>query len=139
MDPRATSGVPLIYDAHELWTENVQFDGGAWVPMSKRTRFVARLWERILLRRVDLLVTVGPSLGAEFGRRKGSAGRPLVVPNFPSLELLQTRAPTESIRKQCGLTASQFVTLYMGGVGPLRNIESVIEARKRLPTTTSSS
>jgi glycosyltransferase involved in cell wall biosynthesis len=125
-------GVPLVYDAHELWTENVELRDGEWVPMSRRTRAVAGRWERFLLRHVDLLVTVGPSIVDEFVRRNDLDRPPLLLANYPSLSLLQDRQ-TISIREQCGLDDSHFVTLYMGGVGPLRNIESVIKAHVHLP------
>jgi glycosyltransferase involved in cell wall biosynthesis len=126
-------GVPLIYDAHELWTENVELKRGVWVPMSRRTRAIAHRWEHFLLRSVDLLVTVGPSIAAEFKRRNGLKRPPLLLANYPSLALLRSEPPVVSIRESCGLTESHFVTLYMGGVNPLRNIESVIEAHRHLP------
>lgn len=125
--------VPLVYDAHELWTENVQLKGGEWVPMSPRTRAVAVRWEQFLLRSVDLLVTVGPSIVREFARRNGSRRPPLLLANYPSLELLRSKPPAASIREACGVTDAHFVTLYMGGVNPLRNIETVIEAHRHLP------
>src|SRR5918996_1080269 len=58
-------GVPLVYDAHELWAENVEPSGDGWAPMSSRTRLLARTWERFLLRSVDVAVTVGPSIANE--------------------------------------------------------------------------
>lgn len=126
-------GVPLVYDAHELWTENVELKRGTWVPMSRRTRAIAGRWEHYLLRSVDLLVTVGPSIVSEFERRDGLKRPPLLLANYPSLALLRAERPDPSIREACGLTDSHFVTLYMGGVNPLRNIESVIEAHRHLP------
>lgn len=126
-------GVPLIYDAHELWTENVEPKGEDWVPMSGPTRFLAHWWERLLLRSVDLLVTVGPSIAAEFARRDGLERPPLLLPNYPSLGLLHPEARIPSIREECGLEADRFITLYLGGVNTLRNIESVIRAHRHLP------
>lgn len=125
--------VPLIYDAHELWTENVEFDGREWSPMSRRTRTIAGRWERFLLRDVDLLVTVGPSIVAEFERRDHLKRAPLLLANYPSLKLLQAEPERPSIRTECGLTDSHFITLYLGGVNPLRNIETVIRAHSHLP------
>jgi glycosyltransferase involved in cell wall biosynthesis len=126
-------GVPLVYDAHELWTENVEFKRGEWVPMSRPTRVLAGAWERLLLGSVDLLVTVGPSIVAEYKRRDGLRRPPLLLANYPSLALLDSASPPKSIRERCGLSSSHFVTLYMGGVNPLRNIETVIEAHRHLP------
>jgi glycosyltransferase involved in cell wall biosynthesis len=125
--------VPLVYDAHELWTENVEYDGREWVPMSRRTRLVADRWERFLLRDVDLVVTVGPSIAEDFERRDSHARRPLLLANYPSLGLPPPETAARTIRDECGLGDAHFVTLYLGGVNPLRNIEGVIRAHAQLP------
>ena len=102
----------------------------------ERTRFVARLWERFLLRRVDLLVTVGPSIvrGVR-APRTARSGRPLLVPNYPVARApRRPEPPLTSIRKQCGLTASTASSRSTWAASrPLRNIESVIEAHRQLP------
>jgi glycosyltransferase involved in cell wall biosynthesis/SAM-dependent methyltransferase len=128
-------GVPLVYDAHELWTENVEFRGGDWVPMSPRTRWVATQWENFLLKHVDVFVTVGPSIAAHYARLGILRRPPLLVPNFPTLSLLDVDTRVPSIREACGLDEHHFVTLYLGGVSALRNIEGVIEAHAHLPTS----
>jgi glycosyltransferase involved in cell wall biosynthesis len=128
-----TRGVPLVYDAHELWTENVQPGRRGWAPMSPPVHFAADRWERYLLRSVDLLVTVGPSIADEFRRRNGRERPPLLLPNYPSLALLAAKPSVPSIREACGLDDGHFVTLYLGGVNALRNIETVIRAHRRLP------
>ena len=125
-------GVPLVYDAHELWADNVEFDGVDWVPMKPRTKRFAKRWERWFLRYVDLLITVGPSIRDEYQRRYELRDRPLLLANYPSLELLDVPV-SRSLRQECGLGPEAFVTLYMGGVNPLRNIETVIRAHKLLP------
>lgn len=124
-------GARLIYDAHELWTDNVQPVADGWVPMSEVTRIVATAWERFLLRSVDLIVTVSPSIAAELARRSGR--EPLLVPNYPSLALRDVAQRERSLREECGVSESQFLTLYMGGINPLRNIENVIRAHRHLP------
>lgn len=125
--------VPLIYDAHELWTENVEPGGDGWAPMSAKTRFAARSWERFLLRSVDQTVSVSPSIVAELGRRSPDGRTPVLVPNYPSLRLLATQERRPTLREECGISEDAFLTLYMGGVNPLRNIESVIRAHRHLP------
>jgi glycosyltransferase involved in cell wall biosynthesis len=124
--------VPLIYDAHELWTENVQPSRDGWAPMSRTTRLLASAWERLLLRSVDVLTTVSPSIAAELDRRSPSALHPLLLPNYPSLRL-SGRLNGASWRSELGLADDRFVTLYLGGVNPLRNIETVIRAHRHLP------
>ena len=126
-------GISLIYDAHELWTENVEFKDQQWVPMSRLTRLIAGVWERLLVRSVDLVITVGPSIVGEFQRRGGLRQPPLLLPNYPSLALTHVERDAPTIRAECGLSDAHFVTLYLGGVNPLRNIETVIEAHQHLP------
>jgi glycosyltransferase involved in cell wall biosynthesis len=126
--------VPLVYDSHELWAENVRSSGNTWQPMSKRRRAVAASWEDRLLRDVDLLVTVSPSIVREFEQRGAPEQPPVLLPNYPSVSLL-SEPPSASIRDECGLDDSHFVTLYSGGVNPLRNIETVVEAHGQLPET----
>jgi glycosyltransferase involved in cell wall biosynthesis len=125
-------GARLVYDAHELWTENVEYNGSEWVPMRKRTRRVASFLEGRMLRSVDLLVTVSPSIARDFDQRHLLHSKPLLVPNFPSRSLLGIEANGFDLRRACKLD-DQFVTLYMGGINSLRNIESVISAHRHLP------
>jgi glycosyltransferase involved in cell wall biosynthesis len=95
-------------------------------------RRLASVWEGRWLRYVDILITVGPSLVREFERRYQLKRPPLFLPNYPSLALLD-RPKQVSIRTACGLGDDAFVTLYMGGVNPLRNIEGVVRAHRHLP------
>jgi glycosyltransferase involved in cell wall biosynthesis len=124
--------VPLIYDAHELWTENVQPSRDGWAPMSRTVRFVATAWERLLLRSVDVLTTVSPSIAAELERRSPERLHPLLLPNYPTLRLVELNDGS-SWRSELGLSDERFLTLYLGGVNPLRNIETVIRAHGHLP------
>ena len=126
--------VPLIYDAHELWTENVQPTAEGWKPMSGATRVLTGAWERFLLRSVDEITTVSPSIVTEFERRSPRRVQPKLVPNYPAMELLRTVPRRPSLREECGVSDADFLTLYLGGVNPLRNIETVIRAHALLPT-----
>jgi glycosyltransferase involved in cell wall biosynthesis len=127
-------GVPLIYDAHEMWSENVSYDGQEWVPMPLWLRRLARCFEGFLVRSVARLITVSPSICTEMQRRYKIAQTPYLLANYPELALLHGKQRTlPSIRALCGLTDDHFVTLYLGGVNPLRNIENVIQAHQYLP------
>ena len=48
-------GVPLIYDAHEMWTENVWLKKNIWGPMPWYAHVLTRVLESFLVRFVDLL------------------------------------------------------------------------------------
>ena len=126
--------VPLIYDAHEMWSENVSYNGREWVPMPFWVRTLARYYEDFLVRYVDRLFTVSPSICAELQRRYKVVQAPYLLANYPELALIQGKQRTlPSIRTLCHLTDDHFVTLYLGGVNPLRNIENVIKAHQYLP------
>jgi len=126
--------VPLVYDAHEMWSENVIYNGRAWVPMSAWVRRLARYYEGFLVRYVDRLITVSPSICTELQRRYKIARAPSLLANYPELALLHGKQRAlPSLRALCGLTDDHFVTLYLGGVNPLRNIETVIQAHQYLP------
>ncbi len=127
-------GTPLIYDAHEMWSENVQWNGSDWIPMNKKNRFLAFHFEKFLVKYVDIFSTVSNSIAEEYQKRYRLSSKPVLIPNYPSLSLLEgARSKAPSIRKLCDLPADYFVTLYLGGVNPLRNIENVIRAHQYLP------
>jgi glycosyltransferase involved in cell wall biosynthesis/SAM-dependent methyltransferase len=129
-----TRGVPLIYDAHEMWSENVIFDNREWVPMPPRVRTIARYYEGFLVKYVDLLISVSPSICQEFQRRYKLRQPPSLLANYTELALARNGPCTlPSIRDLCDLSPEHFITLYLGGVNPLRNIESVIQAHQYLP------
>jgi len=125
---------PLIYDAHEMWSENVEWDGKAYVSMSERTRKVVYYLEKFLVAYVDIIISVSQSIVDEFERRYHLVKKPLLIANFPSLTLLDTMdAGASSIREICSLTDKHFITIYLGAVNELRNIENAIIAHRFLP------
>jgi glycosyltransferase involved in cell wall biosynthesis len=127
-------GVPLVYDAHEIWSENVYWDGREYREFSWKRRWALRLVEGFLLKNVDLFLSVSPSICTEYQRRHKLAQPPLLLPNVPELAMLRQCDPqAPSIRELCGLGQEHFITLYLGGVNPARNIERVVEAHRYLP------
>jgi glycosyltransferase involved in cell wall biosynthesis len=127
-------GVPLIYDAHEMWSENVVWKGGEYRGMPFYVRLLARMWEGFLVRYVDLLITVSPSIVQAFRQRYRLKSDPLLLANYVELGIdLSADYPAPGIRELCGLGDDAFVTLYLGGINQVRNIENVIEAHRMLP------
>src|SRR5262249_25195064 len=105
-----------------------------WGPMPLWLRTLTRYFEGFLVRYVDRLITVSPSICTEMQRRYKLAHAPYLLANYPKLALLYGKPRAlPSIRALCGLTDDHFVTLYLGGVNPLRNIESVNQAHQYLP------
>lgn len=124
---------PLIYDSHEMWSENVTWNrrAGKYVEMSALKRRLARIVEGRLLKKVASFYSVSPSILEEYERRYGR--RPLMLANVPDIEVLAAAdVPRPTVRELCGKGENTFITLYLGGLGPARNIETVIEAHRYL-------
>ncbi|MDL2279091.1 glycosyltransferase family 4 protein [Desulfovibrio sp. OttesenSCG-928-G11] len=123
---------PLVFDAHEMMTENAYWTGKRFAGMSPPSRWYHTAWERFLLRDVSLFISVSDSICDEYARRYKLTQRPLLLPNFPDLTLFSSEA-APSVRELAGIAPSAFVTLYLGGIGPARNIEGIIRAHALLP------
>lgn len=124
---------PLVYDSHEMWSENVTWDrrSGKYVEMPGWKRRFARIAEGKLLKKVASFYSVSPSILNEYERRYGC--RPLMLANVPDIEVLAAAdVPMPSVREMSGKDDNTFITLYLGGLGPARNIETVIEAHRYL-------
>lgn len=125
-------GVPLVYDAHEMWSENVSWNGERYVGMKWWVRWPLHALERFLGRRADLFISVSPSICTEYKRIYKLPDEPVMIANFPEVRFAET-GHGPSIRELCGLDERHFVTLYLGGINPARNIETVIRAHAHLP------
>ncbi|MDF1684631.1 MAG: glycosyltransferase family 4 protein [Legionellaceae bacterium] len=125
------SGVPLVYDSHEMWSENVTYKNGKYVQMQARKRFFYQKLEGRLLRDVTLFYSVSASILDEYERRHQY--RPKLLANYPDIaSLAHDGSGFDSLKSSLNLTPEHFITLYIGGVGPGRNIENVIKAHAKL-------
>jgi glycosyltransferase involved in cell wall biosynthesis len=111
--------VPLVYDAHELYEEQVAF--------SPSQRRMLRRVEQELLSRCDLAFTVNDSIAEEMQRRYGR--RPLTLPNAVDAPAgFDPAARHERLRRYFGIADGTPVLIYQGGLLPRRNIEALVEA-----------
>jgi glycogen(starch) synthase len=109
-------GIPLVYDAHEVYPEQL--------PEHMRTdrwhRFYTRL-EEILAPQSDGRLTVCDAIGDYFARRYGAPGF-VTLRNVPSLRLQPQReqvlAPRTGRRR----------LIYHGAYAPYRGLEEIIRA-----------
>ena len=97
--------VPLVYDSHELWTEQASLVG---------RRFIRAFWcwlERHLISQADHTIAVSPSIGDILVERYG-LGSVTILRNLPPLRppLLSNR-----IRRELQLDESCVILLYQGG------------------------
>ncbi|MBI4338409.1 MAG: glycosyltransferase family 4 protein [Chloroflexi bacterium] len=113
-------GARLVYDAHELWTEQ---------GTSYSDRNVWRRPERWLLRRVDGVVTVNDSRAKIIHEEYGSPVAPVVVRNCPpfSQALPSDSQPLRQFAATHGQRGAR-VVLYQGGIAPDRCYETLIDA-----------
>ncbi|MEV8250820.1 glycosyltransferase [Microbacterium sp. NPDC076768] len=127
MDVRRSTGVPFVYDAHELWEERNARRGRA-----------ARRRERRLLDRASKVmagsITVSPSIQRWMTDRYDLAAPPILVRNIPHAT---TKIPAQELgrlRSLTGLSADQLVIAYVGGITSGRGIEEAISAVALLPS-----
>lgn len=140
----ARLGLPLTYDAHELYPEIST--------LSRREAAVWRLVEKRLARRADHVLTVCESIAGELTRRYGVV-TPVVLLNCPAAGLGRPgsaeategaggsgtgsgaeNAPTVDLVANIptNSTATGPIVLYQGGFAPHRGLEALVRAAGEL-------
>lgn len=109
-------GAKLVYDAHELETEM----GG----LKGFRQSVAKIIERIFIRKVDLTIVVSPSI-ADWYEMEYDILRPTVVLNSPRLHELKH---ANKFRENLSIPENKTIVLYQGGLSPGRGIEKLLSA-----------
>jgi glycosyltransferase involved in cell wall biosynthesis len=110
------SGARLVYDAHELYTEQE--------PEPPRLhRAVAHALEGALARRADAVVTVSEPIAEELRRRLRLRTTPAAVLNAPE------RDDTDSSGREDGPLRA----IYQGAMGPGRPLEDLLVAAEHAP------
>ncbi len=120
-------GAPVVYRAHELWTERKRVPGRA-------------LWRRIerrLARRADLVVAPTEARAAFLQQRLELPTAPLVVMNCPRLRSPQPGNRLAQMLRAAGVDAEgRRLVLYQGSVAASRCILELAAAAPRLPQDT---
>ncbi len=117
---------PVIYDSHE------NFLGMLEGSVHAALRAVLRRCEDFLIRRVDLVITVGQKLREAFVRR--GARRTVVVGNWKRLEEYQrTEAQNRELRGGLGVPPDGILVSSITQLLKNRMIEELVEAAKPLP------
>lgn len=112
-------GIPLVYDAHEIYYEQECF-----TPKQKRR---LKRDERRYIEQVDIFITVNDNIADYF--QTLHKRRPLVLMN--SVETPTTGFDVESrnlLRKRAGLPDDARIVLYQGWFSPERNLLALIQA-----------
>jgi len=114
--------VPLVYDSHELWTEQSSLVGRRGV------RAFWSLLERRTIRRARRVLAVSPSIAAELQRRY----------DLPEVTVLRNLPPrrdpvaSQRLRQELGLSPERLLFLYQGGFLTANGLEEQIRAMARV-------
>jgi len=119
--PRLGTGVPFVYDAHELFLET-----GTSLRLPGPVRGLLRAYERRLVGRAAAVVTVNDSLADVLGQRYRPR-RIEVLHNCPDPWRPPAPRPT-LIRAAAGIPAGAPVILYHGGLAANRGVEQLMAA-----------
>ncbi|MEU9609093.1 glycosyltransferase family 4 protein [Streptomyces sp. NPDC048057] len=121
--------VKLVWDAHEFVPGLPEYHG-RWLP-----GHVA--WEKEHAVFADAVITVSPSLAEMLKDGHGLGELPAVVLNAPvmrpSADELEGAPPVGDLRELCGIDDSTPLLAYVGGISPVRGVETIIEALPHLP------
>ena len=114
--------VPLVHDAHELWTELPSLVGRPAI------RSVWSALATLLVPRCDAVITVGEGVAAVLAERYGIA--PCVVRNLPPRRDAPVAAP---VRERVGLGPDAPLLIFQGGLLPGLGIDRAIRMMESLP------
>jgi glycosyltransferase involved in cell wall biosynthesis len=117
---------PLVYDAHEEYASMLHGN----IPPALE-RFLL-FFEEQLLRSVDVLITVGEKLRAEFERR--GARRTVVVGNWKKLEDYRANEETRrEVRAELGVPQDALLVCYIANLTQERHVLELLAALASRP------
>ena len=116
----ASWGVPLVYDAHELYPEQKSF--------SEPQRLICSQAEAEHIKKADLVFAVNESIGDEMAHRY-QIEKPVTLLNAidPPAEFDPTRH-YDLLRQELGLSTERRILLFQGGFAPNRSLEILVQA-----------
>ncbi|MEW1545613.1 glycosyltransferase family 4 protein [Streptomyces tsukubensis] len=121
--------VKLVWDAHEFVPGLPEYHG-RWLP-----GHVA--WEKEHAVFADAVITVSPSLAEMLKEGHGLRELPAVVLNAPVMkpgaDEVKGAAPLGDLRELCGIGDATPLLAYVGGISPVRGVETIIEGLPSLP------
>lgn len=117
------NGAKLVYDSVELWVGRSRLV--PYLPLQKR---LIAAFEKVLIRKVDLVVAANPGIAEDLATRYGIE-RPLVVLNCNRYTEVK---PSAEIRHLLGGDGEKKVAIYIGSVMHDRGLEPLIESTRYL-------
>ncbi|MFI5103405.1 MAG: glycosyltransferase family 4 protein [Terriglobales bacterium] len=117
---------PVVYDSHEDYAGMLHGSLPGWLEK------LIRWTETRLIRRVDLLLTVGEGLRKQFEIR--GCRNAQVLGNWKPVEEFHFPQPVHSqVRAQLGATPGSLLVLYISNLGKERHVEELLEAASQRP------
>jgi glycosyltransferase involved in cell wall biosynthesis len=118
----------LIYDAHESYVDMLT-NVPSWL------KKVVNRMENVLLRRIDLLITVGEALRETFEKR--GVRRSCVVGNWKDPSKFEFPPKVlEDEKRRLHISNGQLVIAFVANLGKERQLTQLIEAVKETPSVT---
>jgi glycosyltransferase involved in cell wall biosynthesis len=117
---------PIVYDAHESFPDMLEGS----VPHAVQRGLV--ILENFLIRRIDLLITVGEKLRRHFAER--GARRTVVVGNWKRRgDFSRTEAQNLAVRNRLGIPADRLLVVCITQLLRDRKIEELLQAANQCP------
>lgn len=113
-------GVPLVFDAHEIYYEQES------LPLAARDRL--RRIERRLIRDVDLFVTVNEFIARWFSERYPGVEPVSVHNSLPDFPLPDRTAARTRLEAATGFAPSDVIVLYQGWISAERNLATMVRS-----------
>lgn len=111
------TGARLIYDAHELETERAGSSG--------IRQWISQVLERLMIRWVDAMITVSPSI-QQWYQKKYPLLSCSLVRNIP--KRIASDAESKNLRAILGIKEDVLLFIYLGGLSKGRGIENMLSA-----------
>lgn len=115
-------GCPVVYDAHELETDQGQ-------PRWRRP--IDRLEEARLIRKPAAMLCVSESI-ADWYANRYEISRPVVVRNVPDVRIQRLGADREILRQRFSIPDASVVFIYQGVLSPGRRVEQLLRVFGRV-------
>ena len=121
-----TRGIPLVYDAHELYPEQKSFSG--------IQRRICSQAEARLIKHANLVFAVNESIGREMTTRYAIEMPAVLLNAIDPPPGFDPSACYDLLREKTGLGKDRRILLFQGGFAPNRNLENLVASFARVNT-----
>lgn len=117
-------GVPLIYDAHELYPEQVCF--------TDEQRSLYKGIEQYYIGLPDLIMTVNDSIAIEMGEKYGVEKPNVILNAIDAPDNFDVDKKYDYFREKLPIRSDQKIVLFQGGYSPNRNLELFVKSAQHI-------